>query len=337
MPSPADSAAPALAGERAGPAPRKARGWALASLMGTAASTLAERPGRPIALTVLAAVAGLAAAGWGLLRPTAHELTTVPPGYVALVNQEPILMSDFISETEQAEGVPFAQTSPAERRQVLHRMIDEELGVQRALALDLPEQDTDVRSALVDGLNALVTAPALAQAPTDDDLRAYFSAHRANYASQGTMALTDLVLHVGGFENADQSVDQAMADAKQAAYELRSGAAVSYVEQHFGFIDAGKVNGDEPDFAAKIHLGAALYAVASGMNDGEVSEPVADGEGVHLLVMRHRQAPVFTDFDAVRNNVYTDDLNAEKAKAKQDNLSFLRRGAQILLAPGQSQ
>ena len=103
-------------------------------------------------------------------------------------------------------------------------MIDEELAVQRGLALDLPEQDTDVRTAISDGLTALVTAPTLANPPSDDDLRAYFNAHRANYASQGMMAVTDLVLHVGGFENADQTVDQALADAKQAIYELRSGA-----------------------------------------------------------------------------------------------------------------
>jgi len=295
---------------------------------------LSRRPTRPIALAMLAGVAGLALAAAGLFRPAAHDLTTVPPGYVALVNQEPVLMSDYISETEQAAGVPFAQTTPAERAQVLHRMIDEELAVQRSLALDLPEQDTDVRTALGDGLTALVTAPVLAQQPSDDDLKAYFDAHRANYASQGTMAVTDLVLHVGGFENADQSVDQALADAAQAIYELRSGAGIEHVEQHFGFIDTAKVHGDEPDFAAKIHLGPKLYAAADALNDGTVSEPIVDADGVHVLVMQHRQAPVFTDFDSVRNNVYTDYVSAQKAKAKQANLNFLRRNAQILLAPG---
>ncbi len=162
-------------------------------------------------------------------------------------------------------------------------------------------------------------------------------AHRSRYASNGVMNLTDLVLHVGGFENIDQSVDQAKADAAQAVYELRSGAPMDYVKQHFGMADSGKASGEEMDFAARIHLGPVLYAVAQGLSDGQVSDPVADKDGVHVLVMARRAAPVFADFDSVRNNVYTDYVNDEKAKAQQDNLTFLRANAQVLLAPGQGQ
>ena len=298
---------------------------------------LAIGPARPVVLGLVAATIGLVAAGAGLLHPAHRDLAQVPPGDVALVNQEPVLMSDYISETEQAYGVPFAQTTPAERATVLHRMIDQELMVQRSLALDLPEQDTDVRTALSDGVTALVTAPVLSDHPSDDQLRAFYAAHRANYATQGSMQLTDLVLHIGGFENADQSLDQAMADAAQAVYELRSGAGVDFVKQHFAFADTGKVNSEEPDFAARLHLGPKLYAAADKMSDGDVSEPVQDTDGVHVLVMQHRQPPVFTDYDGVRNNVYTDYVAAQKAQAKQENLKFLRRGAQILVAPGQSE
>jgi hypothetical protein len=298
---------------------------------------LARGPARPFALAMAAAIIGLSAAAVGLLHPVHRDLAQVPPGDVALVNQEPILMSDFISETEQANGVPFAQTTPAERAAVLRRMIDEELMVQRSLALDLPEQDTDVRTALSDGVTSLVTAPVLSEHPTDDQLRAFYAAHRANYATQGSMALTDLVLHIGGFENADQSLDQAMADAAQAVYELRSGAGIEFVKQHFAFTDTGRVSGEEPDFAARLHLGPKLYAAADKLSDGEVSEPVQDADGVHVLVMQHRQPPVFTDYDGVRNNVYTDYIAAQKAQAKQENLKVLRRGAQILVAPGQAE
>jgi len=329
MPAPTNSPAEAAT------ASPKAHGRRLAALGAAIAAIFTTRPLRPVALALLAGVTGLAVAVAGLFHPAKRDLTAVPPGYVALVNQEPILMSDFISETEQAEGVAFAQTTPAERAGVLHRRIDEELAVQRGRALDLPEQDTDVRTAISDGLTALVTAPTLANPPSDDDLRAYFNAHRANYASQGTMTLSDLVLHVGGFENADQSTDQALADAAQAAYDLRSGAGLAYVEQHFGFADTGKVVGETPDFAAKIHLGAKLYAVAEAMNDGQVSDPISDADGVHVLVMQQRRAPVFTDFDSVRNNVYTDYQSAQKAQAKAANLQLLRRNAQIILAPGQ--
>jgi hypothetical protein len=312
------------------PVKPKARRWA------PVAAALSRRPARSTALTVVGAAAGFAIAAAGLFRPAPQTVAAVPPGDVALVNQEPILMSDFITETEQKYGVTFAQTTPAQRARQLRDMIDQELLVQRSLALDLPEQDTTSRAALEDGVTALIDAPVVADRPSDEALKAYYVAHRANYATHGSMTLTDLVLHVGGFENADQTTQQAMADAAEAAYQLRSGASIDTVKQHFGFVASGKVNGEEPDFAARLHLGPKLYAVAQGMSDGTISAPIADADGVHLLVMQQRLAPVFNDFEGVRNNVYADYQAAQKAKANAANLSFLRGSAEILLAPGQA-
>lgn len=301
------------------------------------AATFMRRPQRPLVLALAAAAAGLAAAAMVLFQPASKAVAVVPPGDVALVNQQPILMSDFIQETEQLTGGPFDQATPAQRAAVLRGMIDEELQVQRSLALDVPEQDTEARTALVDSVNGQVVATVLATPPTDDELRAYYASHRAKYATDGTMEYTDLVLHVGGFENASQTVDQAMADAEQAIYELRSGAAMDAVKQHFGLIDTGKAIGDVSDFFAKIYLSPKLYAVADALDDGQISQPVSDKDGVHIIVMQHRRRPVFKDYDSVRNNVYTDYVAAKEARAKQDNVKFLRRSAQILLAPGQAE
>lgn len=295
---------------------------------------LARRPQRPVALAFAAAAVGLIAAEVGPLRPAGRALDQVPPGDVALVNGEPILMSDFLKDTETLENKPFAETTPAERAHSLHVMIDQELLVQRALALGLPELSTEVRTALSDAVNAQVDAPVLASPPGDAELAAYYAAHRSRYETWGDMAVTDLVLHVGGFENADQTVAQAMADAEQAVYELRSGAPLAFVKQHFGFVDSGRVNGSEMDFAARIHLGPKLYAAAEGLSEGQVSEPVADADGVHILIMQSRHAPVFSGLDQVRSNVYTDYINAAEARAQQENLRFLRSNARILLAPG---
>jgi len=296
-----------------------------------------QGPQRSLASALVVALAGLCAAAAALFHPVDRSASTLPPGDVALVNREPILMSDFINEVGAIAGQPFAATSAAQRVQVLHDMVDEELVVQRGLALDLPEQDTAVRTAIVDSVNALVAAPVLAQSSNDDELQSFYAAHRANYATEGSMTLTDLVMHVGGFESPAQTTGQALADAEQAAYELRSGAALNDVMQHFGLVDSGKISGLEADFAARTHLGPKLYAAAQALGDGEVSEPIADSDGVHVLVMQHRQAPVFTDFNAVRNNVYNDYVRAEQAQAAQANLTSLRRKAQIVLAPGQSE
>ncbi len=293
---------------------------------------------RTLWLPAAAITFGLALAGVGLFRAAPVPLTGVPPGYVALVNQKGVLLSDFISQTQVETTKSFADTTAAERSKVLREMINEELLVQRALVLDLPETTNEVRGSMVSAVNAQVAAPVLAYVPSDAELRAYYEKYRQNYTGPGSMMLHDLVLHVGGYQNADQSPAQALADATEAVYQLRAGASLAYVMEHFGFMNSGRMDESEQlDFAAKLHLGDKLYKVAEPLRDGEVSEPIQDADGVHILMMVRHEFPRITDFSAVRDRVYLDFRAAASARATQENLNLLRSQAQILLAPGQSE
>jgi hypothetical protein len=299
---------------------------------------LLKPPQRALVLPLFAVMVGLLVAGLGLFRPAPRLLLVVPPGYVALVNQKGILLSDFMTQTQVESSKPFAQSTPAERSRVLREMIDEELLVQRAVVLDLPETTNEVRASMVSAVNAQVAAPVLAYVPTDAELRAFYDKSRQNYTTPGSMTVHDLVLHVGGYQNADQSVTQAQADAAEAVYQLRAGAALDHVMDHFGLTDSGRMdNNNQPDFAVKLHLGDKLYQVATMLRDGEVSDPVVDADGVHVLVMVHHDFPKVGEFNAVRDRVYLDFRAAETSHATQENLNLLRSQAQILLTPGQSE
>jgi parvulin-like peptidyl-prolyl isomerase len=301
-------------------------------------SILTLRPARGAVLPSIGIVAGLLCAGFGLFHRAPPERSTVPPGYAALVNQKGILASDLMSQATAELAKPFAEVTPAERARVLHEMIDEELLVQRAVALDLPETTTEVREAMTAGVGAQVAAPLLAEEPTDEQLRAYYDAHRSKYTAEGSMQVRDLVLHIGGYENADQSEAQARIDVTEAVYQLRSGASVDYVMEHFGLTDSGHtLNGSEPDFAAKLHLGDLLYAVAAKLNEGEVSDPVSDKDGMHVLVMERRRPPTTADFTAARSAVYADYREDVSKAAERNNVRILRSQAQIILAPGESE
>jgi parvulin-like peptidyl-prolyl isomerase len=281
---------------------------------------------------------GLIAAGAAVFHKAPRPTTAVPGGYVALVNQQGLLMSDFISQTATETEEPFEQTTPAQRRKVLREMIDKELLVQRAEVLDLPETTIEVRTVMADAVNAQAAAPVLAQEPSEAQLRAYYEAHKARYSTEGTMTIRNLVLRVGGYQNADQTVAQAEADAVEAVYQLRSGASLDYVMGHFGFADANpQYDTQQLDFAAQIHLGKKLYPIAQTMTGGQVSDPIVDTDGVHVLVMVQRQAPVPADFPTARSQVYTEYQQQRALQAQQRNLQYLRRQAQILLAPGQSE
>jgi len=293
---------------------------------------------RSVTLPIGGMLLGLIVAAIGLFHRAPAGYTRVPPGYVALVNQQGILMSDFISQTATETEEPFEQTTRAQRARVLHEMIDRELLVQRALVLDLPETTVEVRRVMADAVDAQAAAAVEAQQPTEAQLRAYYESHRARYASPGSMTVRNLVLHVGGYQNVDQTVPQADADAIEAVYQLRSGAPVQYILEHFGFVDASpQYDTSQLDFAAKDHLGPKLYQIAAAMSGGQVSDPIVDADGVHILVMLQRVPPAVEDFPTARAAVYNDYQLERTDRAVQQNLKFLRSQAQIVLAPGQTE
>ncbi len=297
-----------------------------------------HRPQRTVFLPALAIAAGLVAAGLGLFRAAPKPLLVVPPGYAALVNQKGLLLNDFRTQVELETSKRFVDATPAERSRVLREMINEELLVQRAVVLDLPETANEVRATMAVGVNVQVAAPVLAYEPTDAELRAFYQKSRQNYSTPGSMTLHDLVLGVGGYQNANQTMAQAQIDAAEAVYQLRSGASLDYVMAHFGFMPSGRAaDGEELDFAAKLHLGSQLYAVAATMRDGEVSDPILAPDGVHIIVMERHQFPQVADFTTVRDRVYLDYRTAASNRATSQNLRLLRSQASILLAPGLSE
>jgi parvulin-like peptidyl-prolyl isomerase len=294
---------------------------------------LLKRAYRPVVLPALAALAGIMIGGYGLFH-AAPQFVVVPAGYIALVNQKGILTSDFMAQTAAVTGKTFEQTTQAERSKTLHDMIDEELLVQRGVLLDLPETTTEVRDVMTAAVNAQADAATKATPPTDAQLKSYYDAHRARYSSTGTMQVRDLLLRVGGYQNANQSTSQALTDAADALYRLRSGTPVEQVMQHFGLVDSGRADADEVlDFAAKLHLGMKLFPIAAGLSSGEISEPVVDTDGVHLLVMQRRQPPRVADFAGVRPKLYNDYVESVAKRAQDEALAILRRDAQILIAP----
>lgn len=297
-----------------------------------------QRPQRTYLLPALGATIGLIIAGIALFRIAPTTTMAIPAGYVALVNGKGILLSDFIAQLNTETGKRFGDTTAAERRKTLRAMINEELLVQRALALDLPETTTEVRETMADAVNTQVAAPVLAQEPTDEQLRAFYQKHQSDYETTGAMTVHDLVLHVGGYQNVDQSTAQAETDAAEAVYQLRSGASIDYVMEHFGFVDSGRVdNGEQLDFAAKLHLGDKLYQVATMLGDGQISDPVPDADGVHVLVMDRRMPPRVADFASVRQQVYNAYRQAQTKLADARNIELLQREARIILATGESE
>jgi parvulin-like peptidyl-prolyl isomerase len=291
---------------------------------------------RSMSLLAAGAVIGLVLAGYGLFTAKGTRSRRVPPEAVALVNQRPILRSDFMTQTQTQFFLPFAQVPYADRQKVLRDMIDEELMMQRGLEIDLPSYDPGVRSALVAGVELEVTADVLALQPTPEEMRSYYEAHKAKYSSEGLMQLRDLVVKSGPARPAEQL--QGAAEAAGAA--LRKHVPVEAVIKTFGLVDSGRFmdaghvdTGNIFQFAVKDKTDPVSYQAAIRLKDGEVSEPIPLADGIHLLVMLSHRFPVPESFEEAQDRVWADIKTEAQTKVRAANLIYLRNRADVMIAP----
>ncbi|HTY95258.1 MAG TPA: peptidyl-prolyl cis-trans isomerase [Steroidobacteraceae bacterium] len=290
---------------------------------------------RSLVLLAIGAAFGIGIAGFGLFTAKGTRIHGVPPEDIALVNQRPILRSDFVTQVQTQYSVRFADATPEQRRKVLDDMIDEEMLVQRGLEVDLPSFDPDVRSALVAGVELQLFADVLAQRPTEAELQAWYDTHRATYVRDGVMQMRDLLAAVGP----QRPPAEAQRAAAAAVTALRHGAALDPVMQQFNLVDSRRLldsghvdTGDVFDFAARARLDPAVFAAARVLGTGQISDPVPAADGVHVVVMVRRVAPAQRSFAEVSNEVWRDVTEEAKRRVRANNLRYLRSKADIQVA-----
>jgi parvulin-like peptidyl-prolyl isomerase len=271
------------------------------------------------------ALIGLGIAGYGLFTAAGTTTHTVPPEDIALINQRPILRSDFINQLESETGLKFDETTPAQQLQVLDEMVREELLVQRGLELDFAETDQSTRNALVSTVTQQVTVDVTTSQPSDEQLDEYYRRHTDKYASEGTLEVRNLVLSGGAPSN------RLLDAARQAAAALRAGEPLERVMGRFGMTEAKRYDEDYY-FAAKYRLGDSLFAAVKDLAPGQVSEPVALADGIHVVQVVKNGKPVPLGYKASRPQVFSDYRSDAQARLVDSTMAFLRARSKILIA-----
>ena len=158
-----------------------------------------------------------------------------------------------------------------------------------------------------------VVADVTTHQPAEEELRKYFDENRSNYGTEGTMTLHNLVL-----PKAQAAGPNAMATAQKAAEALRAQAPLAEVLKTYGLTEVVPEHAGEEQFyfAQKVHLGETLFARVLMLNDGEVSEPVAGGDGIHIVQMIKNTKPLPLTFERVRSQVLTEYIAAAKKSSK---------------------
>jgi hypothetical protein len=277
--------------------------------------------GRSLCLMALGALVGLMLAGYALFTARGTSTLVVPAEDVALVNQQPVSRIDFIAQLQTLYGVDLGHATAAQKQKVLDAMIREELFVQRGKELDVASTDPEVRSATVNAVEAEIAEDVITSQPNEGKLLEYYSAHTAQYSSEGVMTVRDLVFPPGS--------DDVVAHAIQT---LKTDAPTPAMIDQWHAKNSGKVGDDEFYFAAKIHLGDRLFDAARILPDGGVSSPIEMPDGIHVLCMLRNRKPVPMDFAIARDKVLNDYRNDLIAHQNAGDESFLRKRANVLIA-----
>jgi parvulin-like peptidyl-prolyl isomerase len=283
-------------------------------------------PTRTLWIGAIGAIFGLVLAGFGLLTAKGTRVRAVPPEAVAMVNGRPVLMADYVAQLESETGKPLAQADAAERKKVLNEMVTEELFVQRGIETDEPSVDPDVRNALVNAVETLVSVDAVTKLPTEDELRAYYEMNRLNYSTLGVLGVKDFVVLAGS----DPATT--LQNAQAAAAAIRAGTDLTIVAAKYNLRDTGRVIGGELYFAAEIHLGNALYSKAVALKKGQVTDAFVQPDGPHVVFVTENTPPVATRFEDARLQVLTDYKQDLQKRMQANENKFLRDRADILVA-----
>jgi parvulin-like peptidyl-prolyl isomerase len=281
---------------------------------------------RAMTLYAIGALLGLGAAGYELLSAQGTQTREVPAENVALVNQQPILRSDFIAQVESETGLPFENTSRKDQLRVLDEMVDEELKVQRGLELNFAETDQDTRNALSNVVDQQMLVEVAIRAPSEQELTNYYDSHKAQYQTPGAMTVCDLLVADSNLDS-----DQLAERARVAVAALRSGNTLQQVVQRYGLVNKNNCENNFY-FAIQIHLGEQLYEAAKKLATGAVSTPIRSGDGVHILQMINNTAPVPESYSDARDQVWGDYRTYREAQIRTGTMRFLRHRAKILIA-----
>jgi parvulin-like peptidyl-prolyl isomerase len=281
---------------------------------------------RALALLALGATAGLLAAAVGLLTPADRAGVTPPDGAVAIVNGEVIRRDDYERLLAALASDSRNPIDDAARRHVLDRMIEEELLVQRGLALGLAQVDRRVRADLTQSLIASVVSTAEDREPEPEELEAFYRENGDFFTRPGRLRVWQIFFRVPAPE--DEPTARERAERARAA--LLAGRPFADVRDELGDGEISPLPDTMlPATKLREYVGPTALQAVQALAVGEVSEPVRSGVGMHLLILVDRTENETPPHAQIADQVRTEWRRRAGDRALREYLDSLRESGDV--------
>ena len=260
------------------------------------------------------ALTGLAIALFGT-----HWLSSPPlnDNVLVWVNQQPVTSQQMQFVAGRLGLAPVDTLSAQSRQALLQLLVDEELLLQRAESLGVHREDPGLRKQLVQSVISEVVADFLTMPVDDRQILRFYRQHKGMFESSKRVAVSVLPFVT-------------REDAERARFALLASGQLPGVKSfNSNALLSRMPSSPIPAHMLRRYLGTTLAARVLELEPGEVTDPVAIGDGFYLVYVRHVKAASIPDFEIVRAEVRAEYLRRGRDRALEKVLASLSTRSNI--------
>ena len=239
-----------------------------------------------------------------------------PIDTVVLVNQQPVTES-ALQVARQRSGRFMVDVPVQDRdKQLLQRLIDDELILQRAEELGILQADPGIRKLLARSAINTVVRESQALLIKEPELIAFYNDHQAVFQQPQRIKL-----------QAAQFDDLEMANISRNAV-LLGDSLKKTVSLGGGKILPIPVS-PLPKHMLIRYLGISLTDLAIELSATQISQPIVQGDNIYLLQVIENQPAILMPFEQVRETVMTELISRQRRDSLATTLEELKQTASI--------
>ena len=241
-----------------------------------------------------------------------------PIDTVVLVNQQPVTES-ALKFARQRSGrfmvdVPFQDRD----KQLLQRLIDDELILQRAEELGILQADPGIRKLLARSAIDTVVRESQAVLIKEPELIAFYNDHQAIFQQPQRITLQAAQFDDLGMANISRNA-VLLGDSLKKTVSLGGGKILPIPVSPL------------PKHMLIRYLGISLTDLALGLSATQISQPIVQGDNIYLLQVIENQPATLMPFEQVRETVMTELISRQRRDSLTTTLEELKQTASIQL------
>ena len=239
-----------------------------------------------------------------------------PIDTVVLVNQQPVTES-ALQFARQRSGRFMADVPVQDRdKQLLQRLIDDELILQRAEELGILQADPGIRKLLARSAIDTVVRESQALLIKEPDLIAFYNDHQAVFQQPQRITLQAAQFDDLGMANISRNA-VLLGDSLKKTVSLGGGKILPIPVSPL------------PKHMLIRYLGISLTDLALGLSATQISQPIVQGDNIYLLQVIENQPATLMPFEQVRETVMTELISRQRRDSLTTTLEELKQTASI--------